>query len=145
MEKFEIEVKWGSYFFIINAATSILIVLLMFLIDIQSLLYLSNVLIPVFIIQLLYFSIKAILENRKYDLNKGFRKFFVFIRVLVFCLFLKSFLNINSIDNYWYPTVLFSYRKKDLSEFLIEDNAEVNNGITLNEFIVFVKRKFNRL
>lgn len=143
MEKFEIDVKWGSYFFIINVATSILIALLMFLIDIRSLLYLSNVLMPIFIIQLLYFSIRAFKENRKFGLSKGFRKIFVFVRVLTLYLMLASFSDGRA--NMWCFSLLLPYRKKDVSELSAEVDFIEDEGITLNEFIVFLKRKFNRL
>lgn len=144
MEKFEIDVKWGSYLVIANIITSSILVLLILLIDIQSLLYLSNILIPVFIIQLLYFTIKAIRENKKQDLSKGFRKFFIFIRVFVIYFFMILLLNGSLYTAFSDNFLLFYHRKKDLSEFLIEDNADVNNGITLNEFIATLKRKFAR-
>ncbi|TDO95389.1 hypothetical protein [Flavobacterium sp. 245] len=141
MEKFEIDIKWGSYFFIINTATSIFITLLMSLIDIRSLLYLSNVLIPIFIIQLLYFTIKAFKENNENGLCKGFRKFFVLIRLLVFYFFLISFLNQTSSSDIQYNSLMFSYRKRDLSEFLIDENSNEDYVATFNDFLFFLKRK----
>ena len=42
------------------------------------------------------------------------------------------------------PSLMFYYRKKNLSEFLIEDNSCENNDTTLNEFIAALKRKFSR-
>lgn len=144
MEKFEIDIKWGSCLFIVNTATSVFITLLISLIDIRSLQYLSNILIPIFIIQLVYFTIKAFRENRSYGLSKGFRKFFVFIRLFTFYFFLMSFLNRGGTTaDINYASVLFPYRKKDLSEFLIDENPS-DNGITLDEFIYTLKRKFNR-
>lgn len=143
MEKFEIEVKWGSYLLIINTATSIVIAFLMFLIDSNSLRYLSNILILIFIIQLLYFTVKAFKENRRYGLSKGFRKFFVFIRLFTFYIFLMALLDGNFGTSIWSPSLLSPYRKKDLSEFLIDENPS-DNGITLDEFIYILKRKFNR-
>ncbi|WDF63392.1 hypothetical protein [Flavobacterium sp. KACC 22763] len=142
MEKFEIDVKWGSYLFIINAATSILIALLMFLIDIRSLLYLSNVLIPVFIVQLLYFSIRDFKENRKYGLSKGFRKFFAFVRVLAMYFILVSFS--DGRGNMWCFSLLLPYRKKDVSELSADVDSIEDDGITLNEFMATLKRKFSR-
>ncbi|WP_343584759.1 hypothetical protein [Flavobacterium sp.] len=144
MEKFEIDVKWSSYFIITNIVTSFIIVLLMLLIDIQSLLYLSNVLIPVFIIQFLYFTIKAIRENKKHDLSRGFRKFFVFTRFFVIYFFVVYLLNVGLQTMIDYPSLMFYHRKKNLSEFLIEDSLSENKDITLNEFIISLKRKFNR-
>jgi len=144
LEKFEIDIKWGSYFVVANILTSFSIVLLMLLIDIQSLLYLSNVLAPIFIIQLLYFTIKAIKENKKHDLSRGFRKFFVFIRVFVIYFFVILLLNGSLYTMIGDPSLMFYYRKKNLSEFLIEDNSCENNDTTLNEFIAALKRKFSR-
>nr|WP_128414925.1 hypothetical protein [Flavobacterium sp. Root935] len=143
MEKFEIDMKWGSYFFIVNTLSSIFIVLIMYLINSYSLIYLSDILIPVFIIQLLYFVIKAVAENKKHDLSRGYRKFFVFIRLLVFYFMLVSFSNEST--NIWCFSLLLPYRRKDISELVIEDNSNEDNGITLNEFIVILKRKFSRL
>ncbi|MDQ1167970.1 hypothetical protein [Flavobacterium sp. SORGH_AS_0622] len=143
MEKFEIDMKWGSYFFIVNTLSSIFIVLIMYLINSYSLIYLSDILIPVFIIQLLYFVIKAVAENKKHDLSRGYRKFFVFIRLLVFYFMLVSFSNEST--NIWCFSLLLPYRRKDISELVIEENSNEDNGITLNEFIVILKRKFSRL
>jgi hypothetical protein len=143
LEKFEIDMKWGSYFFIVNTLSSIFIVLIMYLINSYSLIYLSDILIPVFIIQLLYFVIKAVAENKKHDLSRGYRKFFVFIRLLVFYFMLVSFSNEST--NIWCFSLLLPYRRKDISELVIEENSNEDNGITLNEFIVILKRKFSRL
>ncbi|BDU24039.1 hypothetical protein [Flavobacterium sp. GSB-24] len=143
MEKFEIDMKWGSYFFIVNTLSSIFIVLIMYLINSYSLIYLSDILIPVFIIQLLYFVIKAVAENKKHDLSRGYRKFFVFIRLLVFYFMLVSFSNEST--NIWCFSLLLPYRRKDISELVIEEDSNEDNGITLNEFIVILKRKFSRL
>ncbi len=141
MEKFEIDIKWGSYFFIINTASTIFIALLMSLIDIRSLLYLSNFIIPVFIIQLLYFTIKAFKENNENGLSKGFRKFFVFIRLLVFYFMLASYLNGISRANVWCTSIFFPYRNRDLSEFLIDEDSEEDYVVTLNDFLFMLKRK----
>lgn len=135
--------KWGSYFFIVNTLSSIFIVLIMYLINSYSLIYLSDILIPVFIIQLLYFVIKAVAENKKHDLSRGYRKFFVFIRLLVFYFMLVSFSNEST--NIWCFSLLLPYRRKDISELVIEEDSNEDNGITLNEFIVILKRKFSRL
>ncbi|WP_134138708.1 hypothetical protein [Flavobacterium sp. S87F.05.LMB.W.Kidney.N] len=143
MEKFVIDMKWGSYFFIVNTLSSIFIVLIMYLINSYSLIYLSDILIPVFIIQLLYFVIKAVAENKKHDLSRGYRKFFVFIRLLVFYFMLVSFSNEST--NIWCFSLLLPYRRKDISELVIEENSNEDNSITLNEFIVILKRKFSRL
>lgn len=116
----------------------------MLLIDIQSLLYLSNVLMPVFIIQFLYFTIKAIRENKKHDLSRGFRKFFVFTRFFVIYFFMVYLLNAGLQTMIDYPSLMFYYHKKNLSEFLVEDNSCENNGTTLNEFMATLKRKFSR-
>lgn len=113
----------------------------MSLIDIRSLLYLSNVLIPIFIIQLLYFTIKAFKENNENGLCKGFRKFFVLIRLLVFYFFLISFLNQTSSSDIQYNSLMFSYRKRDLSEFLIDENSNEDYVATFNDFLFFLKRK----
>ncbi|MDQ6471190.1 hypothetical protein RB619_11100 [Flavobacterium sp. LHD-80] len=144
MEKFEIDLKWGSYFFLINTATSILITLLMSLVDIGSLQYLSNILIPIFIIQLLYFSIKVLKENKRYNLSKGFRKILVFIRFLVFYFMLSSC--VNGISNVYFPCFpsLFPYRDKDISEFLIDENSNEDYVVTLNDFLFMLKRKLSR-
>lgn len=146
MEKFEIDIKWGSYLFITNVAASIVISLLILLVDYNSLRYLSNILILVFIVQLIYFTIKAISENKKNDLSKGYRKFFVFVRLLVFFYLLTLFLNGSAINdrNSWCLSLFVPYREKDISELLLEDDSIENNAITLNEFIDALKRKFRR-
>ncbi|MET3028321.1 hypothetical protein ABXT06_16700 [Flavobacterium sp. UW10123] len=145
MEKFEIDIKWGSYLFIASTATSMAILFLMLLVDFKSLRYLPNILILVFIVQLIYFTIKAISENKKNDLSKGYRKFFVFVRLLMFFYLLTLFLNGSSITSTgsWYLSLFVPYREKDISE-LVEDNSIENNGITLNEFMATIKRKFSR-
>ncbi|WP_128414772.1 hypothetical protein [Flavobacterium sp. Root186] len=142
MEKFEIDIKWGSYLFITNAVSTICIVLLMFLTNSYSLIYLYDILIPVFIVQLIYFIIKAISENNKHHLNKGFRKIFVFVRLLAFYFMLISFSDGRT--NIWCFSLLLPYRKKDISE-LVEDHPIEDNDITLKDFIVSLKRKFSRL
>lgn len=114
----------------------------MYVIDSYSLVYLSYLLLPVFIIQLLYFSIKAILENRKYDLNKGFRKIFVFVRVLTLYFIFVSFSDVKG--TMWCFSLLLPYRKKDVSELSADIDFIEDDGITLNEFIVFLKRKLVR-
>lgn len=146
LEKFEIDIKWGSYFFIVNTLSSIFIVLIMYLINSYSLIYLIDILIPVFIIQLVYFVIKAVAENKKYDLSRGYRKFFVFIRLLVFYYLLTLFLNGSGITNTnsLYLSLFVPYREKDISELLTEEDLNENNVITLNEFITALKRKFSR-
>lgn len=145
MEKFEIDIKWGSYLFVTYTATSIVISLLMLLVAYDSLGYLSNVLLVLFIVQLIYFTIKAISENKKNDLSKGYRKFFVFIRLLFFYYLLTSFLNGSAITNTgsWYLSLFTPYREKDISELISEDDPN-DNGITLNEFMSALKRKFAR-
>lgn len=109
-----------------------------------SLIYLSDVLIPFFIIQLIYFTVKAIRENNKYDLNKGFRKIFVFVRLLVFYYLLAMFpsTTTNNSDSSIFFLFL-PYRKKDISE-LVEDDSNRDDEITLKEFMVRLKRKFSR-
>ncbi|HEU0125970.1 MAG TPA: hypothetical protein VFQ56_06675, partial [Flavobacterium sp.] len=97
MEKFEIDIKWGSYLFVTYTATSIVISLLMLLVDYDR--YLYNVLVLLFVVQLIYFTSKAISENKKNDLSKGYRKFFVCIRLLFFYYLLTSFLNGSAITN----------------------------------------------
>lgn len=144
MEKFEIDIKWGSYFFIANMTISIILVLLMFLINSYSLIYLYDVLIPVFIIQLIYFTIKAARENNQYHLSKGFRKIFVFVRLLVFYYLLAMFPSTPTNDTNSSIFFLFlPYRKKDISE-LVEDYSDEDDEITLKEFMVRLKRKFSR-
>lgn len=125
--------------------TSIIIVLLILSIDSYSLIYLYDILIPIFVVQLVYFTIKAILENKRHGLSKGFGKFFVLVRLLVFYLFLSLFLNGSSITSTtsWYISLFVPYREKDISELLLEDSNE-STGITLNEFFIILKRKFNR-
>ena len=115
--------------------------LLMYLINNCSLVYLSDFLIPLFIAQLIYFTIKAVRENNKYDLNKGFRKIFVFVRLLVFYFMLISFSDGRT--NIWCFSLLLPYRKKDISE-LVENDSNRDDEITLKEFIVRLKRKFSR-
>ena len=144
MERYEIDIKWGSYFFVANLIVSTIITLFMFLIDRQSLRYFDNVIVMVLIILLFYFTIKAIRENKKYGLSRGYRKFFVFIRLLTFFFLLASFLNGSAITSTssWYLSLFVPYREKDISELLVEDGPD--KGITLNEFIISIKRKFAR-
>ncbi|CAC9972556.1 hypothetical protein FLAPXU55_00232 [Flavobacterium panici] len=114
----------------------------MFLINSYSLIYLYDFLIPVFIIQLIYFTVKAIIENNKYDLNKGFRKIFVFVRLLVFYYLLAMFPSSTTNDTNSSIFFLFlPYRKKDISE-LVEDDSNRDDEITLKEFMVRLKRSF---
>ncbi|WP_343696055.1 hypothetical protein [Flavobacterium sp.] len=144
MEKFEIDIKWGSYLFIVNVVSSICIILVICLIDINSLEYLYNILIPLFVLQLIYFTVKAIIENNKYDLSKGFRKIFVFVRLLVFYYLLAMFPSATTNDTNSSIFFLFlPYRKKDISE-LIQDDSNEEDEITLKEFIFKLKRKFSR-
>ena len=114
MEKFEIDVKWGSYLFIANIIASIFIALLMLLIDRDSIKY---VIVLVALFQLVYFTNKAIRENKKHGLSKGFRKIFVFLRVLIFSYLLSSFSNMILKEDSRPFSLLFPYRKKHLSEF----------------------------
>lgn len=116
----------------------------MYLINSYSLVYLSDFLIPLFIVQLIYFTIKAVRENNKYDLSKGFRKIFVFVRLLVFYYLLAMFPSTPTNDTNSSIFFLFlPYRKKDISE-LVEDDSNRDDEITLKEFIVRLKRKFSR-
>ncbi|MHC0444525.1 hypothetical protein ACWA1F_03905 [Flavobacterium sp. 3-218] len=145
MEKFEIDIKWGSYLFVANLIVSTIITLFMFLIDRQSLRYFDNVIVIVLIILLFYFTNKAIRENKKYGLSRGYRKFFVFIRLLTFFFLLASFLNGSAITSTssWYLSLFVPYREKDISE-LLEDDSHEYNGVTIKEFVVALKRKFAR-
>ncbi|MDP5198287.1 hypothetical protein [Flavobacterium sp. DG2-3] len=145
MEKFEIDIKWGSYLFVVNLIVSTIITLFMFLIDGQSLRYFDNVIVIVLIILLFYFTNKAIRENKKYGLSRGYRKFFVFIRLLTFFFLLASFLNGSAITSTssWYLSLFVPYREKDISE-LLEDDSHEYNGVTIKEFVVALKRKFAR-
>lgn len=87
---------------------------------------------------------KAIRENKEYDLSKGFRKIFVFLRILMFYFFLTSFLNATTNGNFWCASLLFPYRKKDLSELLLEDNPNENGFVTLDDFIISLKIRFTK-
>jgi hypothetical protein len=146
LEKFEIDIKWGSYLFITYMASSTVISILMLLVDYDSLRYLSNVLILLFIVQLIYFTSKAISENKKNDLSRGFKKLFVFVRLLFFFYLLMSFLNGSAITNTgsWYLSLFTPYREKDISELIADDDPN-DNGITINEFVAELKRKFARV
>jgi hypothetical protein len=141
LEKFEIDMKWGSYLFMANIIASIFIALLMFLIDRNSTAY---IIILVAVFQLFYFTIKAIRENKKHGLSKGVRKIFVFFRVLIFSYLLSSFLRMTSEVDAQPFSLLFPHRKKNLSEFLIEEDLDEREGITLNDLIPKFK-KFARL
>lgn len=146
MEKFEIDIKWGSYLFIANTVSTICIVLLILLINSYSLIYIHDFLIPIFIIQLIYFTIKAVRENKKYDLSKGFRKVFVLVRVFTFYFLLIFFSNTTTTTDDLNSSVLIMflpYRTKDISE-LIEDDSNGDDTITLKDFIIKLKRKFSR-
>lgn len=129
--------------FVTYTATSIVISLLMLLVDYDR--YLYNVLVLLFVVQLIYFTSKAISENKKNDLSKGYRKFFVCIRLLFFYYLLTSFLNGSAITNTgsWYLSLFTPYREKDISELIAEDDPN-DNSITLNEFMLALKRKFAR-
>jgi len=143
LEKFEIYIKWGSYLFITNVAASIVISLLILLVDYNSLRYLSNILILVFIVQLIYFTTKALKENKKYGLSKGFRKFFVFTRIIgVYFLFFGVIeeSRLHSSNSF----ISHPFIKEDLPELFIKDESNEYRGITLNEFIATLKRKFSR-
>jgi c-di-AMP phosphodiesterase-like protein len=110
LEKFEIDMKWGSYLFMANIIASIFIALLMFL-DRNSI---AHIII------------------------------FVFFRVLIFSYLLSSFLRMTSEVDAQPFSLLFPHRKKNLSEFLIEDDLDEREGITLNDLIPKFK-KFARL
>ncbi len=138
MKKFEIEIKWGSFFLIVNTITSIFITLLICLAD--SLRYLSNALVTIFVVQLFYFTIKAVKENRNYGLSKGFRKFFVFVRVTgVYLLFLAIIQEsrLSSLGSSSHP-----FTKEDLPVLFVEESPEEYKSITLKGFVASLRKFF---
>ncbi|MFB9077932.1 hypothetical protein ACFFLS_04600 [Flavobacterium procerum] len=142
MEKFEIDIKWASYFLITNIVTTIFIIALICLIDFYSLRYLPDILAPVFIMQLFYFTIKAIRENDENGLSKGFRKFFVFFRLLTFYLMLAPFLSGGNNGSFWCFSLLFPYRKRDVSELSKEIDFIEEEGMSSSDLLaIFKKRK----
>jgi hypothetical protein len=87
LEKFEIDVKWASYFVIVNVIVSIVVALfavVFFSLSFEeryNTKFVSSVLIMFFVIQLFYFVRKAIKENKKIKQLESFQKcqfFFVF-------------------------------------------------------------------
>ncbi|KAF2080515.1 hypothetical protein [Flavobacterium sharifuzzamanii] len=138
MEKFEIDIKWGSYLFIANVVASIVISLLVLLIGYHSLRYLSYVFMLTFVIQLFYFTSRAIKERN----DRGvFRNLFVFVRIFAFSFSLITMLVVSKKkpDNFMMTICI----RKESSDLLQDDSYEYN-GITLNEFMATLKRKFSR-
>ncbi|MES2574593.1 MAG: hypothetical protein V4572_06600 [Bacteroidota bacterium] len=133
LEKFEIDIKWGSYFVIVNLIISITIALFILVIfptsfeDRYNSKFLSSFLIMLFVIQLFYFVRKAIKENKKYQTIRFFAKVSIFLRVLCFYSFIVSLKYISPQITSLELNSILKYRKNNLSEFLIDDDEMKEN------------------
>lgn len=150
MEKFEIDVKWASYFVIVNVIVSNAVVLLavvFFSIDYENRYYsgfISRILILFFVIQLFYFVRKAIKENNEHRTIRIFSKVSIFLRILCFYFFIISLKNISPEITSLGLNSILQYRKNNLSEFLIDENdLEDNKSNWLNDLVIVINRRFN--
>ncbi|MFV8345230.1 hypothetical protein [Flavobacterium sp. ZB4P13] len=151
MEKFEIDLKWASYFVIVNVIVSIVVALLAVVFfslsseESHNTKFASNVLIMLFIIQLFYFVRKAIKENKKHQTIRIFSKVSIFFRVLGFYIFIVSLKYISPHITSLELNSILQYRKNNLSEFLIEeDEIKHNKSNWLNDVVIVINRRFSR-
>jgi hypothetical protein len=151
LEKFEIDVKWASYFVIVNIIVSIVVTLFVVVFfslsfeDGYSTKFVSNVLIMLFVIQLFYFVRKAIKENKKHQTIRAFAKVSIFFRVLGLYLFISCSINQSPYSSSWSNYFNLQYRKNNLSEFLIdEDEIKDNKSNWLNDLVIVINRRFSR-
>ncbi|TDE46909.1 hypothetical protein E0I26_02140 [Flavobacterium rhamnosiphilum] len=151
MEKFEIDLKWASYFVIVNVIVSIVVALLAVVFfslsseESHNTKFASNVLIMLFIIQLFYFVRKAIKENKKHQTIRIFSKVSIFFRVLGFYLCIVFLINYSPVSSWDTNFVNLQCRKNDLSEFLIdEDEIKDNKSNWLNDLVIAINRRFSR-
>jgi membrane protease YdiL (CAAX protease family) len=151
LEKFEIDVKWASYFVIVNVIVSIVVALfavVFFSLSFEeryNTKFVSSVLIMFFVIQLFYFVRKAIKENKKNQTIRIFSKVSIFFRVLGFYIFIVSLKYISPHITSLELNSILQYRKNNLSEFLIEEDEIKNNKSNwLNDVVIVINRRFSR-
>jgi len=149
LEKFEIDIKWASYFVIVNVLVSNIVVLfaVVFFSSNYENRYNSkivfNFLIIFFVIQLFYFVRRAIKENKEHQRILIFSKVSIFWRVLVFYLFIVSLKYISVEITSLELNSILQYRKNNLSEFLIEeDEIKDNKSNWLNDFVIVINQRF---
>lgn len=149
LEKFEIDIKWASYFVIVNVLVSNIVVLfaVVFFSSNYENRYNSkivfNFLIIFFVIQLFYFVRRAIKENKEHQRILIFSKVSIFWRVLVFYLFIVSLKYISVEITSLELNSILQYRKNNLSEFLIEEDEIKNNKSNwLNDFVIVINQRF---
>lgn len=149
MEKFEIEVKWASYFIIVNAIVMNIIALFGVVFfslsfeDRYNTKFMSNFIVVSFIIQLFYFVRKAIKDNKEHQTIRFLAKMSIFFRVLSLYIFMSYLLNQVSDCSPWKNYFNFPIRKNNLSEFLIEDDeVKENTSNWLNDLVVTINKRF---
>ncbi len=151
LEKFEIDVKWASYFVIVNVIVSNVVALFAVVFfslsfeDRYNTKFVSSVLILFFVIQLFYFVRKAIKENKKHQTIRAFIKVSIFFRVLGFYLYIIFLINYSPVSSWDTNFVNLQCRKNDLSEFLIdEDEIKDNKSNWLNDVVIAINRRFSK-
>lgn len=149
MEKFEIDIKWGSYLVIVNVLVSNIVVLFAVVFFSSNYEYrynskiVFNFLIIFFVIQLFYFVRRAIKENKEHQKILILSKVSIFWRVLVFYLFIVSLKYISVEITSLELNSILQYRKNNLSEFLIEeDEIKDNKSNWLNDFVIVINQRF---
>lgn len=117
MGKFEIDLKWASYFFIVNVLVSIVVALfavVFFFVSYEGRFnsgFITNLLLLFFAIELFYFVRKAIKENKEHRRIRFFSKVSIFFRVLVFYFF-NIFLMSQSTKNGSFEDYFILYHRK---------------------------------
>lgn len=152
MEKFEIDIKWASYFIIVNVIVSIAVALFAVVFfsisfeDRYNTKFASSLLIMLFVIQLFYFVRKAIKENKEHRTINFLSKVSIFFRVLGLYLIINCIINQSSDStNPWVNYINLEYRKNNLSEFLIEaDEIKQNKSNWLNDLVIAINRRFSK-
>ncbi len=150
LEKFEIELKWASYFLIVNTIIAIVVTVFMLVFFLLSLensydSKFSSIFIIILLgIQFFYFVRKAIKENKEHQAIRFFSKLAILFRVLGLFIWLKYLVSISPIsvlDSYF----VIENKKKNLSEYLVdEDDLIYNNSNWLNDFVIILSRKFRK-
>ena len=139
IEKFEIDLKYGSYLFISNGISSLFLTfwaLLFFRND-----FVFQLILIIFSVQFVCFYVKTIIEKNKIQKLETFNKVIVFFRAFgIYLIFISLFSQSNQLINNNY---FLQNRNKKISELLVnEGDLKDNKSNLVIDFIKNLKQMF---
>ncbi len=131
MERFEIELKWATYFAIVNliVMSSLCLLALVFPLSIlenhqnsievhQDSVFVIKCLVGIYLVQLFYFTRKAIKEYKKHTIISLYYQLDILLWVFSVSLVLQFLVSPMGHSNLYFENI-----KRNLSEFLIEEES----------------------